>query len=63
LIALIINMALRSMIVTDAILETGSGVVTMAEIINFVISGFVAYFCWQRNLSRLIRKKIQSPFS
>ena len=53
LIALIINMALRSMIVTDAMLETGTGFVTTAEIVNFVISGSVAYFSWQLGLSRL----------
>ena len=57
LIALIINMALRSMIVTDAMLETGTGFVTTAEIINFVISGSVAYFSWQSGLSRLFEKR------
>jgi hypothetical protein len=56
LIALIVNMALRSMIVTDAMLESGSGFVTTAEILNFGISGSVAWFSWQRGMSRLFGK-------
>lgn len=56
LIALIVNMALRSMIVTDAMLQSGTGFVTMAEILNFGISGSVAYFSWQHGMSRLFGK-------
>jgi hypothetical protein len=62
LIALIINMALRSMIITDAMLETGTGFVTTAEIINFVISGSVAYFSWQHGMMALFGKRGQTPF-
>lgn len=50
LIALIINMAMRSMVVTDAMLDTGTGFVTIAEIFNFLISGSVAYFVWARGM-------------
>ena len=53
LIALIMNMALRSMVVSEHMLETGSGFVTMPEIVNFLISGFVAYFSWHRGMTRL----------
>jgi len=53
LIALIFNMALRSMVVTDAMLETGTGFVTMPEIMNFIIVGGAAYFAYVQGLSRL----------
>ena len=56
LIALIVNMALRSMIVTDTMLESGTGFITTAEILNFGISGSVAYFSWQHGMSRLFGK-------
>ena len=55
LVALIINMALRSMIVTDEMLETGAGFVTMSEIVNFVIAGTVAYVAWLRSVKELGR--------
>jgi len=62
LVALIMNMALRSMIVTDQMLETGVGFITTAEIINFVISGSIAWFFWQRGMTALFGKRGQNPF-
>lgn len=56
LVALIINMALRSMIVTDQMLETGVGFITTPEIVNFVISGSIAWFSWQRGMTALFGK-------
>jgi hypothetical protein len=53
LIALIINMALRSMVITDAMLETGAGFVTMPEIFNFIIVGGAAYVSYMQGLRRL----------
>jgi len=53
LIALIFNMALRSMVVTERMLETGAGFVTMPEIINFLIAGFAAYFSYAKGASDL----------
>ena len=53
LVALIMNMALRSMIVTDRMLETGAGFITTAEIVNFLISGSIAYFSWHRGMTQL----------
>lgn len=55
LVALIVNMALRSMLITDAMLESGSGFVTMPEIVNFMIAGAAAYIAWLQNLSALQR--------
>jgi hypothetical protein len=53
LVALIINMAMRSMLVTDEMIATGQGVVTMAEIINFVIAGGAAYVAYVRGMKHL----------
>ena len=53
LIALIMNMALRSMIVTDAMLESGVGFVTMPEVVNFVIVGGAAYVSWVLGIKSL----------
>jgi len=54
LVMLIVGMALRSMIVTDRMLETGTGLVTAPEVVNFVISGSIAWFAWQRSLRQLL---------
>ena len=53
LAALIINMALRSMVITDEMLETGTGFVTMPEIINFLIAGGVAYISYVQGIRSL----------
>ena len=53
LAALIIHMALRTMLVTDAMLETGTGFVTVPEIVNFAIAGTAAYFAWWHGLRSL----------
>lgn len=53
LVALIVTMALRVMVVTDDMIDGGTGVVTTQEIINFVLSGGIAWFYWQRGLRAL----------
>ena len=53
LVGLIFSMALRTMLVTDAMIETGAGLVTPAEIANFVIAGGIAYISWSRGLQAL----------
>lgn len=60
LIALIINMALRSMIVTDAMLESGAGFVTMPEIANFLIAGAAAYVSWIQGLNALANRSVRN---
>lgn len=57
MIALIISMSMRTLLVTDQMLETGAGVVTVEEIINFVISGGVAYYAWVRGLRGIVGAK------
>jgi hypothetical protein len=53
IIALIFNMALRSMVITDTMLETGTGFVTVAEIINFIIVGGAAYVSYLQGAKTL----------
>ncbi len=58
--ALILSMAVRVMVVTDEMIETGTGVVTTQEIINFMISGGIAWLSWQRGVLALTGKKPDS---
>jgi len=51
--ALIINMGMRTLLVSDRVLETGAGFITMPEIYNFLISGGVAYIAWIKGINRL----------
>jgi len=51
--ALIIGMGMRAMLLTDRMLETGSGFITMPEIYNFMISGGMAYVAWVKGIKDL----------
>jgi hypothetical protein len=42
-IALTMSMAIRVLIITDDMLETGRGFVTIEEIINYILVGGIAY--------------------
>ena len=53
LVALILNMAIRSMVITDEMIETGRGLVTTPEIINFMMSGSIAYYAWSRGMKAM----------
>lgn len=53
LVALILHMALRVMLISDDMLVTSYGIVTMPEVINFLISGGVAYFAWAQGMKSL----------
>ncbi len=53
LVALILSMAIRTMVVTDQMIETGTGYVTMEEIMNFMLAGSIAYLAWIKGISRL----------
>jgi hypothetical protein len=55
--ALIIGMGMRTLLVTDRMLDTGAGLITMPEIYNFMISGGVAYVAWVRGIKSLKSKK------
>ncbi len=49
--ALIINMALRAMPATQGMV--GEGFVTLPEVINFMMSGSMAYLAWARGMRQL----------
>ena len=51
--ALIISLWMRILLMTERVLEAGSGFITAAEIVNFLISGSVAYIAWVRGVSQL----------
>ena len=53
LIALIVSMGVRTILVSDAMLEGGNDFVTMPEIVNFMISGGIAYLAFTRGLNEL----------
>ena len=53
LVTLIFSVALRSVLVSEQMLETGAGFPGMAELVNFLMSGSIAWFAWQRGMARL----------
>ena len=53
LAALIINMWLRSAGFAHVAIEAGVTPVTVAEIVNFLLSGSIAYYAWNRGMHRL----------
>ena len=56
---LILNMGARVMIVTDEMIETGRGGVTMNELINFMIVSAAAYDSFTRGAAVLSGKSEQ----
>ena len=50
---LIVNMGARVIIVTDEMIETGRGGVTMSELINFMIVSTAAYVSYSRGATVL----------
>lgn len=59
MIALIFSMAMKTLLVSDSMLENGSPLVTTEEIVNFVLGGTAAYFAWIRGLTEIIGAKRQ----
>ena len=56
LIALILSMGIRVLVPNDAIFAENAGIVTVQEIINFMISGSIAYLSWVKGLRELVRR-------
>ncbi len=48
---LIVTMGVRVMTMSEQMLATGTGLVTMSEIMNFVIVGMAAWFAWMRGIA------------
>lgn len=59
LIALTFSMMLRVMIVTDEMIDSGSGFVSVEEIFNYLIVGGIAYLSWARSIKSLKDSKIE----
>ena len=51
--ALVISFGIRVILVSDPMLESGQGVVTVPEIVNFLISGSIGYFVWTQGMQEL----------
>jgi hypothetical protein len=50
---LIVTMGVRVMTVSEQLLVTGTGLVTMSEIMNFMIVGMAAWVAWMRGIAAL----------
>ena len=59
LIALILNMGVRTLVVTDRMIETGTGILTTRELLNFLIAGGIAWIGWQQGIRALDRGRRQ----
>ena len=57
-VALTFSMALRVMIVTDEMIESGIGFVTTEEIFNYLIVAGIAYSSWAHGIKSLKEPKI-----
>jgi hypothetical protein len=53
LVALTFSMMLRILIVTDEMIESGTGYVSIEEIVNYLIVGSIAYLSWNRAINSL----------
>jgi hypothetical protein len=53
LVTLIFSVALRSMFLGPQLAGSGAGPVGMAEIVNFLIAGSIAWYAWQRGMTAL----------
>jgi hypothetical protein len=53
IVALILSMGIRVMVPTDAIFGENTSFITYQEIINFLISGSMAYLSWIQGLKAL----------
>jgi len=57
-VALTFAMALRVMVVTDDMIETGAGFVTVEEVFNYMIVGGIAYLSYVQGVKSLKEPKI-----
>ena len=48
--ALILSLGMRALLAADLALSDGPGPVTLSEIVNFLISGSIAYVAWGRGI-------------
>ena len=53
LVTLIFSVALRSMLLTGEMAETGPGFASVTELLNFLIAGSIAWYAWHRGMTQL----------
>lgn len=53
MVTLIFSVALRSMFLAGHVPGTAAGFVGIAELVNFVIVGSIAWYTWQRGMANL----------
>jgi len=56
LIALILSMGIRVLVPNEAIFAENAGIVTFQELINFLISGSMAYLSWVKGIKALVNR-------
>ena len=56
LVALIFGMGLRVLVPNDAIFAENADIVTIQEIVNFLISGSIAYLSWVKGIEGLVKR-------
>ena len=54
--ALILSMGARVVSMSVTVMETGRGIVTVEEILNFLIAGAVAWYGWVRGSQEVARR-------
>ena len=57
LVTLIFGFAMRSLLVSEQTLETGAGAPRLAEVLNFLISGSIAWYAWQSGMRRVFEAR------
>ena len=57
LVSLIVVMGMRVMVPSDPLLETGARLVTMPELLNFVIAGGISYVAWNQGMRSMFGPK------
>ncbi len=56
LVALILGMGLRVLVPNDVIFAESGGIVTVQEVVNFLISGSMAYLSWVKGIRQLVNR-------
>lgn len=56
LAALIVSFGVRVMLISDAVLEGSDSLLTVQEVVNFLMSGGIAYVAWARGIKELTRQ-------
>ncbi len=59
MVALILSFWMQILPVDGALLEPGAPVVTIEQVINFVISGFAAWLAWTRSMTALTGRQMR----